>query len=756
MDMDVQMRGVEGVLGGLGMRCNARLVGRMGENFAGLQQEERRSCMLLPQPSSQRIYSWNTAHDRHALAAQLALLTTTPTIITRILSQKGSLLLAAKLLLLSRLVHKTLSAYPSDTPPLVHTLRDRLASLRTKLLRAIDMRFADPARDVHDLVQDMCAFALATSSAPSEVLAHFLKVRRGAMVWHLERDDGVKEHAVKGMELLLETLRGAQVVFPRRLSEAMGRLKDAPLIRQADVMGATELRLRIHTRHLPDELRNYTPWPRHDELVKSEADRILRSWAKSAQKGFIAGLRTSLGKVGSFDEVLEVRQRLFETWPWSARGLLGLHSADVVDEMREVLNARLNGLIEADVAGLERVCEATAALLEGDAAMPQPSLWSEEMTNLDASNGGERFKSALLRSYNGIDTTTSAPILAFDEWVAGVKRIQADIKRMRDTHWDGDLGDEDSDDEMDSKQTLLSEDDPRALDEHLTTSLATGSTHLTTRFSELIKRHADTEEQGSDASLPRVISLLRILREISRRAASLDAKIAQVIAPLTLPGLTQPLHVALGASISQIAVRHLWTSLPRFKVVGRQLWESKPPLPNMPSVLAFKLLRAVSRRMEEVGRDLWSPILVGSVKWAVGVVVAREFGQYLERLDGGEGMGKREVARDEDTAKTMETIDDVVKDTESTFKAYRTTQQSTGTDEEKKERLIQLIFDLSYLSAALQQQNKELREKSPILSVLEKAVEAAGLEEREVERLRRGGSEYWRRGYLMFGLLAAV
>ena len=745
------------------------------------------------------------AKDTHALAAQLSLLTTIPTIITRILRAKGPLLLASKLLLLSRLVHKTLSSH-AEAPPLIDTLRDRLASLRAKLLRAIDKRFADPERETGLLVEDMCAFALATASTPSEVLSHFLKIRLRALQWHLSHDSvevgedggmGTKEHAIKAMELLLTSLRHSTTIFPKRLSDALLRLKDAPLIRQRDVLAVHELRLTVHARHLTDELRNYTPQPRHDELFKADAEKILKSWAKSAQKAFVAGLKMSLGRVGNFDEVLEVRQRLFETWPWSGRSLVGLHSADVVDEMRDVVNARLSALIESDVRSLGGVCTLTTELLSSSLdGMQQPSLWSSALTDLDANAGGDAYKSAVLRAYHGIDASSSRPILAFESWIQKIQRIQTDLKRMKDTHWDDDdLGDSDDNDEneedVDSKQTLLAEDDPRTLSDVLSTALSTASFQLMKDFESLVSRlAADPGGEPPDDVRP-LTTLIRILREISKRAAAQDETIASILRPLAIlqhvPGtgdgdessepvsanrIIPPLLTPIGASITQKLIAHLWKSLPRFQaspvLIGRELWEVKPggmAIPVLPSVHTFKLMRLVTRGMESVGVDLWSPIAVQMLKSAVRTVVAREFGQVVDALmtQGTKKQDAREV--EEGKTEVEEQIDEVVKDTEAPFKEKQVAavvgSADVGEDEReqlRRDKLVQISFDLFYLDAAFNIKSQVLgadtNQENLLAAVVERAVKGAELEEKQLERLGKAARAYWGRTYLLFGLLA--
>src|SRR4051794_38878422 len=125
---------------------------------------------------------------RNTLASQLAVLQACPVVISRLLRKGGSSLLAAKILVVSRLLHKALSQ-TSNAPSLVEKLRYQLASLRRHLLRHIDRQFSNLSPSTSVLVDAMCAFSLATSSSPTDVLRHFTHVRLQAIAAQLDRNE---------------------------------------------------------------------------------------------------------------------------------------------------------------------------------------------------------------------------------------------------------------------------------------------------------------------------------------------------------------------------------------------------------------------------------------------------------------------------------------------------------------------------------------------------------------------------------------
>ena len=54
------------------------------------------------------------------------------------------------------------------------------------------------------------------------------------------------------------------------------------------------MKLDIHEHWISEEVRQYTPYPRTDELQKAGAERLLRTWGKAALKAYLAGLKTVL------------------------------------------------------------------------------------------------------------------------------------------------------------------------------------------------------------------------------------------------------------------------------------------------------------------------------------------------------------------------------------------------------------------------------------------------------------------------------
>ena len=195
----------------------------------GHQHEKSRSVSLSQLRKDSQLTS-GTDVERYTFASQLSVLCSAPIVMARLMRRDGSYLLNAKVLVISRLLHKALSQ-AKNKPPIVDKIWEKLLSMRRKLLHRIDKRLASTFSETTSLVEGMCAYALATSSAPSDVLQHFHRVRIEKMVSELKRvDDKLAEHGISALKLCIQTCLDTQVIFPRRLAEGLTKLKAYPLI----------------------------------------------------------------------------------------------------------------------------------------------------------------------------------------------------------------------------------------------------------------------------------------------------------------------------------------------------------------------------------------------------------------------------------------------------------------------------------------------------------------------------------------------
>lgn len=673
-----------------------------------------------------------------------------PVVMTRLMKREGSYLLIAKVLVISRLLHKSLSQ-SSDKAPIVDQLWERLLSVRRKLLRRIDKRLSNTNGETASLVESMCAYALATSSTPTDVLHHFHKMRLEKVNSELRAGGNeLAKHGISALKLCIQTCLDTQTIFPRRLAEALGKLKAHPLIQDPDVRGLYELNLDVHGRWLGDEARNYTPWPRHDELQRSEAERILHRWSKDAIAAFLKGVQKALEAEERLKEVADLRQELIETWILSGSRMAGIKSANVLDDLRDTMNDKLEGIVRSRTNGLQDVVTELKNRLDTVASSDKAvalSLWDTTNRASDLSNGAQIFKFTILNTYQGRDESVTSVTSAFDKWMESVLEVKSIVKSMKEARWDDtfadDVDDEPDDELGDSKQALLSDDDPKLLEEATQEALSEAMQNLSRSFNAIVKK-SDGEQSTQKATF-----MLRVVREIGDRIPQL--RLQDKATPLTSPftsDILQPLHNRLAVCVTQPTVEAYKVSLSdpnRVKTSSQILWEGHPPLPSQPSPSAFRFLRELNKNMGALGSDLWAPGSVYVLKSGVADEVVKTVQEHLDAMDthtkessppaDNTDEGKEE---DEESATT-----DEMKKPELTI--------STSNDiEAKEQRVQQLIFDLLYIQRFVGNAGED---DDKFASLVKKA-DMAGLDEVALNRLKKNAADYAKKTYLLFALLA--
>jgi conserved oligomeric Golgi complex subunit 1 len=637
---------------------------------------------------------------------------------SRLLKHGQSSLLPAKILVLSRLTHKTLSQRPHP-PPLNQSLRNRLTSLRRKLLHTIDKRLSNPDADIHMLVEEMCAFSLATSSTPTDVLRHFHHVRLEVITLSLDQRKANHDDILKAMKSYLRTLRDSQLIFPKRLADALAKLRLQPLLQQKDVRSTAGLSLHLHERWISDELRNYTPWPRHDELQLNEAEKLLQAWAKEGLSAFLSGTKSVLEHphevrhyLWDLEKIMKLRKAIFEVWPWSAARLSGLDPSEVVDQLRRLFNDRLSQEANNCVSRIQQFALQISSLVEQAQTTgntyQSTTLWSPTVLSTEYTNGAETFKHTILATYNGEDELVHECTKSYDAWLDTIASLRNAIKQMRDTRWDDDHDSEEEEQEaaeitLASKQRLLSREDPELLAMALESSLKAA----TNTFHQALHDIATKLLQPPPAPIIHqhpTIFLLRLFRHIHHRNSTAD-----------YPPLPQPLicnlHQHVTTAVAIPPCKALASSLQKLSgktaLAERALWEGEPKLPVQPGPGVFRLLRGLVAGMEGVGADIWGAGAVGELKTVVERKVVKIVKGWIDGIADGE---------------------------------------------EEVEKVVQVLFDVLYLQRVVAS-GRGLG-GSELEGVVGELVRLAGLDDVAVNRMRKSAAEYWRKSYLLFALLA--
>ncbi|KAI9786910.1 MAG: para-aminobenzoate synthase, (PABA) [Geoglossum umbratile] len=663
---------------------------------------------------------------RYTFASQLAVLQACPAVISRLLRKGGSSLIAAKILVVSRLLHKSLSQAPS-APSLVEKLRNQLASLRRHLLRHIDRQFSNPNASASTLIEPMCAFSLATSSSPTDVLRHFHYVRHQAIATQLDRNEEKHSNILKALKLYIQTLLDTQAGFPERLAASLSRLKLRPLLRDPDVLAAVELGLDVHEKWISDDIKFFTPWIRHDDLQKSQVGILLKGWSKQVFAALIEGLRRSLSSVEDIRALVGLRTDILEVWLDGRNRVVGFTSVESLERLRSVINERLLELIRGRAHRLCLVGEQiTATLQDWEVGITESreDLWSSSTTSMDISNGAAEFKSMVLDRLHGRNEAVLGVLRGYDTWLNLILEVTTIVKELRGQRWDEGVDDVEDEIDLESRAQQLSGDDPELLEDQLGRA-------LTTAFQELgnvISSAATGSEQG-----PQAIFLLRILREIRQRSPGLGN--TDAFGRSIIPTLHS--RVAETTSFTSLRLFERLTSKVRWdrNAPARALWEGTPQLPVQPSPGAFKLLCGLVASMAEQG-DIWSPTATRALKSHVGGRIYRVLSAVLVPVNHSEELVNRHEPEEMGDASGLEASH----------------QPPTSMNQDWA---IQLLFDVIFFETVLSTTAEPGEEPVTGLGELVQTLDArASMTEQLRERLRKATQEYWKRTYLLFSFLA--
>ncbi|KAH7393472.1 hypothetical protein BKA64DRAFT_676297 [Cadophora sp. MPI-SDFR-AT-0126] len=649
-------------------------------------------------------------------------------------SGKGkNLVLAAKVLVLSRLLAKSVSDAAGkrslDDQASIEELKKKLVTLRRKLLRASEKTAEKVDGDREDLVQALSAHSLATNSGAKDVIRHFLHIRGEAMALAFDDEEQKADNpgVVRALELYTRTLLDVQALVPRRLSEALASLKTKPLLKDESIRNLEALRLDVCEKWFGDEILFFTPYIRHDDLEGSQAIDMLKGWAKRASEVMLEGLAKSLAQMADFKTVVAIRTRILEIWIKDGGKAKGFDPSILLNGLRKAVNDRMVSLVESRVSKLHLVAteiEGTLGVWREGITDHQESLWDSSLLEMDISNGASLFKQTVLARTHGRTDAVSRVFRGYQTWQHLVGEISVVISQLRKQRWDDDLEDVEDDLSVESRNALLSTEDPKMLQDHLDSSLEEAYQVLNEKISALLTTYEESEQIGQIS-----VYLLRIIRDIRTELPANDT-----LQSFGLP-LVKPLHQRLASQVSSKPLHAFSKTCTRKKLPGRALWEGTPELPIQPSPGTFKLLHNLTLAMAKAGGDLWSPAAVAVLKMNLREAVAYNWGEALKAKADTNG-----ITNGDKPVNGEEIVDGEEK-----------TAQVEVVTEKNDDLLIQTLFDIFLLQNAFEIPGTNADELVKLGESVEKQAE---LDAAAKKRVLGAAKEYWKRTALLFGLLA--
>lgn len=744
-EMILQMRddigAVEDKLGRVGSGCGRGVVGDMAKGLGRLQG----SIDDGPGADKMRWVARVKALDMCAVVAG-RLLKNGGGAATEVVGDGSGrhLIVAAKVLVLSRLLAKSLSDSASigskDESELVEQANRKLENLRRRFRRVIERTLmkidGDDGRE--ELSQALCAYSLATSSGTKDVLRYFLRVRREAMILAFEEETGLERQTpgiLRALKLYTRTLLDVQALIPRRLAEDLANLKTKPLLKDETVRKLEGLRLDICERWFGDQILFFIPYIRHDDLEGPQALDTLKSWAKETSGILIDGFGKTLQRVTDFKTAVELRTKSLEVWIKEGGKAKAFDPSPVLDGLRTVINDCMVHLLESRVAKLHLVgteIEGTLGAWRPGTTDQNTSLWDDDLLEMQISNGASSFKKSVLARTHGRSDAVSRVVGGYQTWRHLADEIITVLDQLKKQRWDDDLEDIEDDASIESRNALLSRDDPQMLQEHLDASLEKAYTDLHEKISTLLETYKDSEHIGQMSTYT-----LRILRDIR---SDLPKNASVQFFGLAL---ISPLHRNLAALVSADSVERLLKSFHGKNVPGRSLWEGNPELPVQSSPGTFRFLHGLNMAMASMGSDLWSPAAVRVLKGYLRSELGSRWNTALE-VHGDKGSGavngiKTNGVEASGDPETEGTDGDQVDNAAAIDPAKR------------KDTLTQSLFDLLFLKEALEATADGKDGLQTIRTGLQSQID---LEPSSQKRLQQSAKEFWKRTSLLFGLLA--
>jgi conserved oligomeric Golgi complex subunit 1 len=797
-DTIVRMRGeldeVQGVLGRMGARCGRAVVGAKVAGMGRFAAE------------------WDGIHvDRFGRrssgdAARAKILAGCVLVLGGLLQgrvglQDGDrLITATKVLVLGSLLGKSFEGEKpvAEVKAALGTSVKSLEKLKRRLLRSIDRVLKtvgeDTSRDL--LLKALCAHSLATGAGTRDVIRHFLDLRGNAMatVFDVEEQRSSLD-VVKGLELYTKTILDVQYLVPKRLTEALSTLKKETLLSDASLRSLESLRLDIYERWCGDDISEYKPSIRHDDLDGKQAVGMLTKWSAKGSEVLLQGLEKTLERTTEFKAITELRTEVLQLWIRDGGKARGWDPSEMLGRLRDTINAHVAGVLDAKVHKLRLVGSEVAATLDvwrAGVTDAQPSLWDTASLDMELHHGAGSFALDVVNRLYGRNDAVARAVTGYKSWAQVIDDVEEVVEQLKRQRWDNDVDEVEDEETIDQRQQALSRDDPARLQERLHGALEKAFQDLDEHLTKLWDANREGENSGRIA-----MYLLRILRDIRARLPKLES-----VGGFGL-GMVPSLQEATAAAVAAAPVDDFaGGALARGKVVGRSLWVGDPELPTSPSPGVFRLLRDLTVAMGDAGMDLWSPAAVKvlrkhvskelSEKWtaalekhlsdgeakpevgdsAVGVDGGRhedgfktdQAGVDLEIDKAGDTENKADGEAPADSTEESKTDKEDGKEvaqepeTEKTAAAEESTAdkeaeaiaEAAAAERLRQDLLVQWLFDIAVLRLSV-----STAETSDEFKGLEEVVWAkTDLEGTSAQqRLIKASQEYWKRTSLLFGLL---
>ncbi|KAG8625595.1 hypothetical protein KVT40_005996 [Elsinoe batatas] len=742
IDMNTEMQQLEDTFSEIGQKCNTRSINRLATNHARLKGNQRDEQTTKRRP-----------------AAEAALSSACLSACQKNLKSDGNPLLAARLLLLARLLQNSASKTAQGVR-LIGEQRLKVNSLRTKLLIHIDRQVGKLEISRAQMLDLLLAYALVTSSSLSDVFRHVLHIRQECLTELCYQKK--RKFMIKAVDLLFVTIEQVKSVFPKRLPERIERTTGPQLLSDPDLRSALDLDLDICERWISKDIRNYVPWLRNNDLSPDVLGSGLEEWSDSAAKTINTGFDSLLQDLTKPSRITKLREIAIRHLLESDTRASGMDKEPLLMAIRTLFVNRLSIVISSSSSSITQVVSILVSD-EGGKQHKVDGLWHSELAALDLRNGAASLRQQVTLRSQGHDSTLSKFSEDISTWLTGLDEVRKTIKEMQSLRWADSIDlDTDLEDDGGRYDDMFSKADPDKLKKHLSSEIDVALRNCldTIKDAAQLVSGGDQSEATNRASFTaRSLYLIRALRVLSPHLSSKELV-------SSADQIATSLHTAIAKDVvqnttNQQSARHKPPNL--FEGVSPiTLWSGTPPLPSQPGSRSFRLLRDLSKAMTDVGSDVWVKSAVVAVKIQMREVIAGTIEHLVSEPTSGE------TAESNDGVEESEAASGEEKDGDTDDKGIVNGDQSNtvmpngdkGTDEVAstqpqvsiKQKLQQALFDAIYLGEVLDVPEAHKQER--MSQAIDRLKSKAEVDQSALQRLSKSAQTYHKRTYLLFGILA--
>lgn len=544
----------------------------------------------------------NNHSPQQSNLAQLSLLHRCSSCIASCL-KAGQVILAAKLLAISRLLHTSLSKQ-KQAPGILDVLLDQLSQSRRRLLRRIDKRLDDASIEKAELTEVISAFCLATSSSFNDAIHHFQRRRLGQIHHSAQGAHRDHQHTTKTFKYYIDSLRTTKLLIGQEVPRALQKLQQAAILHDPDVLCLEHLNLNSLRILMPNEVQTFTPYIKKSALSEHEAKTLLEAWSEEAFTIVRSQLVTHLKTLADTSSAFQLRQDLLTA------GLQSCFSTpahvNIVDTLRATINENIVSLMQEQISEIAKISTRMVDLnnthessdINISAHTTTPTIWSSTLVTTPISKTANSFLGQLKAAHLGSTPYLHELSSSLTTWCTSITNLRQQITSLKQIRWQDSLEEPEDTDEEIAKTILrtLSIDDPTSYSENLSSNLE----RSVASFQNRIVTAANASNSVNES-----LFLLRAIREAALHLSAAFPEVSLSQLHATIPNL----HSILAGDAASRLSETMEKSRP-----SKQTADAHLPA-NLPSPAAFATLRNLCTIMLEIGGiDIWTSAAVKTVK----------------------------------------------------------------------------------------------------------------------------------------------